>query len=192
MKSITLIICIFIIFVYGCKSKNKFNSDEKVADELANNVNAQNEIVFSEWDYLTTLYNNRNEKGIELVGIVNMTLGSNTFDSKKLNELLNKSKEIKNINDIILEENKFVSFSDLQKDIANQISSLLIIAENKHINNESYTNNLAQLERFENQIAIKRQQYNNVVKTYNKKIENANNTFFKKYPNLGKKNYFKP
>ncbi len=185
-----LFICTSFILVSSCKSQIEINSAEKEADELARNVNSQNMNVLSEWRSLTTLYNSRNDKSLELLKIIESTLG--TYDSRMLNKLLKEAKEVKNIDDIIIDETKFVSYSKLNEEIVNQISKILIFAENKKIKSSSFYDVQAEIEGLENSISLKRRDYNLKVQGYNKKVENANNVFIVKYPHLIEKCYFKP
>ncbi len=183
MKYIIISLCSLFIFVSSCKSQQEVNQEAAELDNLNNKV-------LNEWNRLTTLNDNRNNMSLELLKLFESGAGSNAFDSKELIELTERAKEIDKTEDVIVDEDKFLSYSKLQADISEQISRMLVTADNKKIHNSSFDGLLAQLENVQNHIAISEHDYNSAVQAYNMKGL-ANKTFLGLHSNFVKKCYFK-
>lgn len=189
---ILLLLTMIILPFHSCLSQINSNSAEQAADSLALQMRNLDERVKYEWTETVNLYNQRNALAEELIRIVDKSINSSTAQTKDLSLSLNKFKSINQSNDVLSNKELFDSFHQQVGDLSQKINKVFVLAEGFKINNSPFQEIQLKMERLENSISVHRTLFNQNALSYNDKIQkHANSKFYKKYPSLGLKFYFK-
>lgn len=169
MRSITTIgvvlVLLLLLFMGGCSSYNGFVDSEENVDQA--------------WANVQTQYQRRTDL---ITNLVNTVKGAANFERETLEAVVNaRSKATSvNIDPSNLTSENLQQFQAAQSQLSQSLGRLLVTVERypELKANANFLDLQTQLEGTENRIAVSRQNFNEVVTGYNKRVRRFPGSFF--------------
>ncbi len=158
-----------------------------------NNLVTLNESVNQNWSQVENQYQRRADL---IPNLVNTVKGFAEFERGVLTDVTEARSRVSQFNvtpEVLNDPQAFQRFQQLQGELSNALSRLLVTVENYPIlkANENFLQLQAQLEGTENRISVERRNFNQTVQTYNTTIKRFPNSIFAGLFGFGEKQYFK-
>jgi LemA protein len=158
---------------------------------IYNNLARSSEDVTNAWANVETQYQRRSDL---IPNLVNTVRGYAKHEAQTLNSVMlaRMSAISTKVDGQNMTTEQFEAYSNAQNKVTSALGRLLAVAENYPDlkANQNFLELQSQLEGTENRIAVERQRYNEIVKSYNKKVVTFPNNIFAGLYGFSKRDFF--
>ena len=158
---------------------------------IYNNLARSSEDVTNAWANVETQYQRRSDL---IPNLVNTVRGYAKHEAQTLNSVMlaRMSAMSTKVDGQNMTTEQFEAYSNAQNKVTSALGRLIAVAENYPDlkANQNFLELQSQLEGTENRIAVARQRYNEIVKSYNKKVVTFPNNIFAGLYGFSKRDFF--
>lgn len=158
---------------------------------IYNNLARSSEDVTNAWANVETQYQRRSDL---IPNLVNTVRGYAKHEAQTLNSVMlaRMSAMSTKVDGQNMTTEQFEAYSNAQNKVTSALGRLIAVAENYPDlkANQNFLELQSQLEGTENRIAVERQRYNEIVKSYNKKVVTFPNNIFAGLYGFSKRDFF--
>lgn len=158
---------------------------------IYNNLARSSEDVTNAWANVETQYQRRSDL---IPNLVNTVRGYAKHEAQTLNSVMlaRMSAISTKVDGQNMTTEQFEAYSNAQNKVTSALGRLIAVAENYPDlkANQNFLELQSQLEGTENRIAVERQRYNEIVKSYNKKVVTFPNNIFAGLYGFSKRDFF--
>ena len=158
---------------------------------IYNNLARASEDVTNAWANVETQYQRRSDL---IPNLVNTVRGYAKHEAQTLNSVMlaRMSAISTKVDGQNMTTEQFEAYSNAQNKVTSALGRLIAVAENYPDlkANQNFLELQSQLEGTENRIAVERQRYNEIVKSYNKKVVTFPNNIFAGLYGFSKRDFF--